>query len=95
MGTITRPKYAWTNKHGQRIERYTKSWYIQYYDGNGRCIRRKAGVTKKQAQDALRKAEMDVLNEKNGLPTTRVGEIVLEELMKAYLEKSPRNGKLH
>ncbi len=43
-------------------------------------------MTKEQAQDALRKAEMDILNEKNGLPTTRIGDIVLEDLMKAYRE---------
>src|SRR5258708_4098651 len=57
MGRVFRPKYAWTNAKGERIKRYTKEWYIQYY-ANGRCVRRKAGVTKEQAQDALRKAEM-------------------------------------
>jgi integrase len=86
MGRVCRVKYAWTNKLGQRVERYTKAWYIEYTDAHKKFHRRKAGITKEQALDALRKAEMDVLNEKNGFPSVRFGDIPLEALMKAYLE---------
>lgn len=85
MGRVFRPKYAWTRADGSRVEKVTEAWYIEYTDAAGRWIRRKAGVTKEQAQDALRKAESDVLAEKNGLPTQRVGAMACKELVTSYL----------
>ena len=85
MGRVFKPKYAWTKSDGTRVEKVTNAWYIQYTDSSGRCVRRKAGLTQEQAKDALIKAESDVLNEKNGLPTIRATEILVEDLMKPYL----------
>jgi integrase len=56
-----------------------------YTDAAGRCVRRKAGILKEQAQDALRKAEMDVLNAKNGLPTCRFSDLLCRDLVEKYL----------
>ena len=85
MGRVYRPKYAYTRADGTRVEKQTEAWYIEYGDASCRWIRRKAGTTKEQAQDALRKAEADVLSEKNGLPTRRAGDISLRELSQKYL----------
>jgi hypothetical protein len=85
MGRVFRPKYSWTKVDGTRVDRITTAWYIEYADSNGRWIRRKAGVTKEQAKDALRKAEGDVLSEKNGLPTERATEMRIRDLMTEYL----------
>lgn len=85
MGRIFKPKYSWKKADGTRVEKITTAWYIEYTDASGRCIRRKAGLTQEQAKDALIKAESDVLNEKNGLPTIRATQIPVEELMKPYL----------
>jgi len=71
MGRVYQPKYAWTNGKGERIERTTKAWYIEYFH-NGRTIRRKAGITKDQARDALRKVDSDILAERNGSTHGRV-----------------------
>ncbi|GMV83684.1 MAG: hypothetical protein AMXMBFR7_48680 [Planctomycetota bacterium] len=81
-----KPKYAWTKADGTRVEKITEAWYIEYTDATGRWIRRKAGITKEQAQDALRKAEADVLAEKNGLPTQRLGDMLVSmELSAEYI----------
>lgn len=71
---------------GLRVTRTSPSWHIEYTDATGRCVRRKAGLTKQQATDALRKAEMDVLSEKNGLPTRRVTAIPAIELCERFLK---------
>ena len=86
MGRVFKPKYAWTKADGTRVEKVTEAWYIEYTDASGRWVRRKAGLTKEQATDALRKAESDVLAEKNGLPTDRAGSICCQELCKRYLK---------
>lgn len=85
MGSVFKPKFAWTKRDGTRVEKVTEEWYIGYTDSTGKWIRRKAGITKEQAQDALRKAEMDVLNEKNGLPTQRAGEFRCLDLLNRFL----------
>jgi len=85
MGRIFKPKYAWTKADGTRVEKITAAWYIEYTNSSGRCVRRKAGTTQEQARDALRKAESDVLSEKNGLPTIRATEIPVLELLQPYL----------
>lgn len=86
MGRVFKPKYTWTKSDGTRVEKITKAWYIEYTDARGKFHRRKAGIAKEQAVDALRKAESEVLDEKNGLPTQRVGDIALVDLMRAYLD---------
>jgi integrase len=86
VGRVYRPKYAYTRADGTRVEKQTEAWYIEYGDASGRWIRRKAGITKEQAQDALRRAESDVLNEKNGLPTRRAADLTCEDLLRAYLD---------
>lgn len=86
MGRVFKAKYSWTKPDGTRVHKTTKHWYIQFSDANKRCIRRKAGITKEQAQDALRKAEWEVLNEKNGLPTQRMSDIPVVDLMHGYLD---------
>jgi integrase len=85
MGRVYKPKYAYTRADGTRVEKQTEAWYIEYGDASGRWTRRKAGITKEQAQDALRKAEADVLSEKNGLPTRRAADLACNELAQAYL----------
>ena len=86
MGRVFKPKYAWTKADGTRVEKITEAWYIEYTGANGRWVRRKAGLTKEQATDALRRAESDVLAEKNGLPTQRASEISASDLLRAYLD---------
>ncbi len=85
MGRAFRPKCSYTRKDGTRVEKLTEAWYIEYTDAHGRWIRRKAGTTKEQAKDALRKAESDVLAIKNGLPTERVGDMLCTKLASEYL----------
>ncbi len=85
MGRVYRPKYAYKKADGTRVEKMTTGWYMEYRDSTGRSVRRKVGLTREQALDALRKAEMDVLNEKNGLPTQRAANIRIEDLLKDYL----------
>ncbi len=82
MGSVYRAKYKYKG-----VEHQTETWYIAFADSNGKWIRRRGGgVTKEQAKDALKKAEMEVLNEKNNLPTERIGDIELVELLKGYLD---------
>jgi len=81
MGSVFRAKYKYKGS-----ERQTETWYIAYADSNGKWIRKRAGVTKEQAKDALRKAEMDVLNEKNGLPTFSTSVTKLADLLNGYIE---------
>ena len=85
MGRVFKPKYAWTKADGTRVEKITEAWYIEYTDAAGRCVRRKAGTIKEQAQDALRKAESDVLSEKNGLPVQRPSDIQVRDLATRFL----------
>lgn len=85
MGRVFKPEYSYTKADGTRVKKQTDAWYIQYQDANGRCIRRKAGLTKEQASAALTKAESDVLSEKNGLPTQRVADIQVHDLAKRFL----------
>ena len=81
MGSIYRAKYKYKG-----VEQQTATWYIGFADANGKWVRRRGGVTKEQAKDALKKAEMEVLNEKNNLPTERIGDISLDELLRGYLD---------
>lgn len=85
MGRVYRPRCVYKKTDGTQVDKITDAWYVEYADATGRCIRRKAGITKEQAQDALRKAEMDVLNEKNGLPTQRAADMRVQDLLKSYL----------
>jgi len=85
MGRVYRPKYAYTRADGTRVEKQTEAWYIEYGDASGRWIRRKAGITKEQAQDALRKAEAEVLSSKNGLEPVNPSTRLCRDLLSAYL----------
>jgi|ERR1043165_5652544 integrase len=85
MGRVFRAQIKYRKADGTLVDKLSDAWYIQFTDSSGRCVRRKAGLTQEQAKDALIKAESDVLNEKNGLPTIRATEISVEELMKPYL----------
>lgn len=96
MGRVTRLKYAWTNSKGERIERVTTAWYVEYTDAQGKFHRKKAGTTKEQATDVLRKLEGDVLNEKNGLPTERASGVRCHDLRVRYLKVlKPRVSQRH
>ncbi len=86
MGRVFKPKYTYKRADGTKVEKITEAWYIEYADAGGRWIRRKAGLTKEQARDALRKAEMDVLDEKNGLPVNKFNTLTCQDLMTAYLQ---------
>ncbi len=86
MGRVYQATYTMLDKStGLRVKRTTPSWYIEFTDTTGRCVRRKAGLTKEAAKDALRKAESDVLAEKNGLPTRSAGGIPALELCERFL----------
>lgn len=91
MGRIYKPKYAWTKTDGTRVEKTTVAWYIEYRSATGKTIRRKAGLSRKQAQDALRKAESEVLSEKNGLPGRSAKDEPLAELLERYLQAQRPN----
>ena len=85
MGRVFKPTYKYTRADGTVVEKQTSAWYIEYGDATGRWVRRKAGITKEQATDALRKAEGDVLSEKNGLPTQRASDFRCLDLLKRFL----------
>lgn len=63
----------------------SKHWTYEYIDAAGERRRKKAG-TKENAEDALILAEAAVLNERNGLPTRRAGDISCSKLLKEYLK---------
>ena len=63
----------------------TKGFSIEYTDAAGRTLRRKGGKNEADAKDALRKAEADVLRERNGLPTQKSGEIACTDLLARYI----------
>jgi len=91
MGRIYKPKYVWTKTDGTRIEKTTEAWYIEYRGATGKTIRRKAGLSREQAQDALRHAESEVLAEKNGLPGRSAKDEPLAELLDRYLKAQRPN----
>lgn len=80
------------NESGQpKLKRFfTKGFSIEYTNAKGKTVRRKAGLSREAAKDALRKAESDVLAERNGLPTRRTSEILLEKLVEEYLAAHSR-----
>lgn len=87
MGRVFQPTYTMLDKAtGLRVTRMSPAWHIEFTDLFGRCVRRKAGKTKEQAKDALRKAEADVLSEKNGLPTRSASAIPAIELLQRFLK---------
>ena len=69
---------------------FTKGFCLEYTDVVSRTIHRKGGLTREAAKDALRKAEADVLREKNGLPARRAGEILCNQLREEYLTSQKR-----
>ena len=86
MGLVCQATYTMIDKAtGLRVKKITPTWYIEFTDSIGRNVRRKAGLTKEQAKDALRKAESDVLCEKNGLPTRSAARIPARELCERFL----------
>ncbi len=85
MGRVFKPQYKATLPDGTAEIRVMKHWYIEYWDASGRQRRKKASLTKGQADEILRKVESDVSNQKNGLPTQNLGEIRLEDLKQKYL----------
>jgi len=84
MGRVFKPRYRYTKTDGTLVDKQTSAWYVEYSDATGRTVRRKAGLSREQAQDALRKAESDVLAEKNGLPVQRIRDIALSDLAKQF-----------
>src|SRR5262249_45064978 len=97
MGRVFQPTYTMLDKATSlRVTRTSPSWHIEYTDATGRCVRRKAGTTKDQAKDVLRKAEADVLSEKNGLPTRNASGIPASELCTRFLKSlATRATKAH
>jgi len=87
MGRVFQATYTQLDpKTGTRVPGCTKSWYIEYTDSTGRRIRRKAGLTKEQAKNALVQAESEVLNLRNGLPSACPAEIPCSTLRERYLK---------
>ena len=74
------------DEHGRPRRFYTEGLTIEWTDTHGRTRHRKGGATAKQAEKALRKAEAEVLDERNSLPTgRRLADMPCEELAEAYL----------
>jgi len=90
MGRVFKPSYTVKGSNGDKVKKVTEAWYIEFTDAQGRTVRRKAGLSKEQAKDALRKAEAEVLDEKNGLPTRRIADIPCAELAEEYLTDQER-----
>ncbi len=86
MGRIFKPTYTAKGPDGAPVVKETEAFHIEYTDSCGRTRRKKAGLTAAAAKDALRQAESEVLAEKNGLPTRKAGEILLSEMLAAYLQ---------
>ena len=86
MGRVYKPTRKAISPDGAPVVIEYDHFYIEYTDSCGRTRRRKAGLTAGAAKDALRQAESEVLAEKNGLPTRKAGEILLSEMLAAYLQ---------
>ena len=86
MGRVYKPTRKATGPDGSPMVIEYDHFYIEFTDSCGRTRRRKAGLTAAAAKDALRQAESEVLAEKNGLPTRKAGEILISELLTAYLQ---------
>lgn len=84
--------YAKGRKKGQPKHKrfYSDTWTIEYTDAIGKLIHREGGLTEADAKDALRKAEAEVLAERNGLPTAKAGDLLLSDLATAYLAEQER-----
>ncbi len=86
MGRVYQATYTMLDKAtGLRVKRTTPAWYVEFTDSTGRCVRRKAGLTKEAAKDALRKAESDVLAEKMVCPRGSAAGIPALELCERFL----------
>ena len=85
MGRVFKPTYTVNGPNGEKIVKETEAFYIEYTDVGGRTRRKKAGLLVTAAKDALKKAENDVLLERNGIPTQRAGDITCAEILKAYV----------
>ncbi|HLX62418.1 MAG TPA: tyrosine-type recombinase/integrase [Planctomycetota bacterium] len=86
MGRVYKPTRKAIGTDGAQVVIEYDAFYIEFTDSCGRTRRRKAGLTAAAAKDALRQAESEVLAEKNGLPTRKAGEILLSEMLTAYLQ---------
>ncbi|MCY3019511.1 MAG: tyrosine-type recombinase/integrase [Planctomycetota bacterium] len=86
MGRVFRPVYYVRDPEtGQQVQKQSKYLHIEWTDAYGRTRHRKAGLKEAVARNALRKAEAEVLDEKNGLPSRAAGDIPCQELREKYL----------
>lgn len=86
MGRVFQATYTkFVRELGHRIPAKTAAWYIEFTNALGKRVRRKAAMTKEQAKNALAKAESDVLNQKNGLPSQSAVDLSCPELRQRYL----------
>jgi integrase len=85
MGRIFKPWYYIRGPDGERIKKQSKHYHCEWTDTFGKTRHKKAALTERAARDVLRKIEGDVLAERNGLPTRRLADIPVKELMDSYL----------
>jgi len=87
---VFRPTYTSRGPNGERITKQVSAWYIEYTDYRGKTKRKKAGLTREDAKDALRAAEARGLRERNELPTVKAGDVVCSKLAEDYLAEQAR-----
>jgi integrase len=76
----------------QRKDRKDKDWYISYYEPSGRRIRRRIGSSKKLAEAALKKIEVEIAEGKY-LDIRKQGRIKFEDFLDEYFKLHSRNLK--
>ena len=70
---------------GKPVYKNAPDYYIEFTDAAGATVRRKGGVSKQEAKDALKRAESDALKERNDMPTVKIAELLTRGLVESYL----------
>ena len=93
MGVI-QPTYTVKGANGERVTKKSKSWYA-VFTRDGKTVKEMAGTREKALVLEL-KRKQEILDEKNGLPTQRAGDLTCTRLMEDYLrELASRATKKH
>jgi len=67
----------------QRRDRNDKDWYISYYEPGGRRVKRRIGPSKKTAEAALKKIDVEIVEGKY-LDVKKIGRVGFEDFLNEY-----------
>ena len=85
-GCVFQPSYTVTRPDGTKERRKSKTFWIQYRDGQGIKRREPIGEEKALADNALDAANMRAIKDRAGLPTQNAAALPVSELLQAYLD---------